>query len=226
MKQKPAAVTAAPETAAALTDADFQFIPREGKAADQVVRPSVSYWADVFRRIRQDKVAMASLAVIAIIALMAIFAPMFSPYDYSTNDLSAINQPPSAEHWFGTDQLGRDLWARVWVGARVSLLIGLGGAIAPQIVGIFIGGEEQRSKGYGAEAIRLVLNYGFKTMNLHSINLTVHADNFAGISCYKKVGFLEVGRLPEVLFIDGKYVDKIYMSILEHEFSSDSNNTR
>lgn len=93
-------------------------------------------------------------------------------------------------------------------------------------IGIFIGGEEQRSKGYGAEAIRLVLNYGFKTMNLHSINLTVYADNFAGISCYKKVGFLEVGRLPEVLFIDGKYVDKIYMSILEHEFSSDSNNTR
>ena len=44
MKQKPAAVTAAPETAAALTDADFRFIPREGKAADQVVRPSVSYW--------------------------------------------------------------------------------------------------------------------------------------------------------------------------------------
>ena len=61
MKQKPAAVTAAPETAAALTDADFQFIPREEKAADQVVRPSVSYWADVFRRIRQDKVALRSL---------------------------------------------------------------------------------------------------------------------------------------------------------------------
>ena len=92
------------------------------------------------------------------------------------------------------------------------------------IIGIFIGGEAQRNKGYGAEAIRLVLNYGFKTMNLHSINLTVHADNFAGMSCYKKVGFREVGRLPEVLFMDGKYVDKVYMSILEHEFSSDSNN--
>ena len=160
MKQKPAAVTAAPETAAALTDADFRFIPREGKAADQVVRPSVSYWADVFRRIRQDKVAMASLAVIAIIALMAIFAPMFSPYDYSTNDLSAINQPPSAEHWFGTDQLGRDLWARVWVGARVSLLIGLGGAIAPQIVGIFIGGISGYFGGWVDMVIMRVIDVG------------------------------------------------------------------
>lgn len=87
-------------------------------------------------------------------------------------------------------------------------------------IGIFIGGEEHRSKGYGAEAIRLILNYGFNTMNLHSINLTVRANNDAGISCYKKVGFREVGRLPEVFFIDGKYVDKIYMEILEHEFVS------
>lgn len=93
-------------------------------------------------------------------------------------------------------------------------------------IGIFIGGEEQRGKGYGSETIRLVLDYGFKTLNLHSINLTVHADNFSAISCYQKVGFHEVGRLPEVLFIDGKYVDKIYMSILEHEFSRDSDNAK
>jgi RimJ/RimL family protein N-acetyltransferase len=85
-------------------------------------------------------------------------------------------------------------------------------------IGIFIGGEEHRGKGYGAEAIRLLLNYGFKTMNMHSINLTVHADNYAAIECYKKVGFREVGRLPEVFFMNGKYVDKIFMSILESEF--------
>lgn len=87
-------------------------------------------------------------------------------------------------------------------------------------IGICIGGEEQRGRGYGAEAIRLILNYGFKTLNLHSINLTVHDDNAQGIACYKKAGFREVGRLPQVLFIDGRYVDKIYMSILESEFSA------
>ncbi len=85
-------------------------------------------------------------------------------------------------------------------------------------IGIFIGDAEQRGKGYGAEAIRLILNYGFKTINLHSIMLTVHSDNYAGIKCYKNVGFREVGRFPEVIFKDGKYVDKICMSILEHEF--------
>lgn len=54
--------------------------------------------------------------------------------------------------------------------------------------------------------------------NMHSLNLSVHADNYAGISCYKKVGFREGGRLPEVFFVNGKYVDKIYMAILQDEF--------
>jgi len=85
-------------------------------------------------------------------------------------------------------------------------------------LGIFIGDEEHRRKGYGAEAIRLVLHYGFKTLNLHSIMLSVHADNCAGIACYKKVGFREAGRRREWVFKDGKYIDNLYMDILTREF--------
>ena len=86
-------------------------------------------------------------------------------------------------------------------------------------IGIFIGDEKHRSKGYGAEAIRLLLEYGFKTLNLHNIMLTVNADNYAAVACYKKVGFREVGRLPEYVLRNGQYVDKLYMSILEREFN-------
>lgn len=85
-------------------------------------------------------------------------------------------------------------------------------------IGIFIGEEEQRNKGYGAEAIRLILDYGFKTMNLLNIMLTVNADNLPGIACYKSVGFKETGRLREWIFQDGKYIDKLYMGIVENEF--------
>jgi RimJ/RimL family protein N-acetyltransferase len=85
-------------------------------------------------------------------------------------------------------------------------------------IGIFIGEEEQRSKGYSTEAIRLVLEYGFKTMNLNSILLSVHEDNYAGVACYKKVGFREAGRRREGVFKDGKYIDVIYMDILAREF--------
>ena len=93
-------------------------------------------------------------------------------------------------------------------------------------IGIFIGEEEHRGKGYGAEAIRLLLEYGFRTLNLHSIILTVHADNSAGVACYKKVGFREVGRLPECLFKDGQYVDKLYMCVLEREFNKQKNQSQ
>ena len=85
-------------------------------------------------------------------------------------------------------------------------------------LGIFIGEEEQRSKGYGAEAIRLILDYGFNTLNLNNIMLSVDADNDAGISCYKKTGFREAGIRREWKYKDGKYIDKIYMEILAREF--------
>ena len=85
-------------------------------------------------------------------------------------------------------------------------------------IGIFIGEEEYRNKGYGAEAVRLLIEYGINTLNINNIALTVHADNYAAIACYKKVGFKEVGRLSEWVFKDGQYIDKIYMGILAREF--------
>ena len=122
--------------ASSLTEQDFVRLPADRSMADAIVRPSVSYWRDVLRRIRSDKVAIVSLTFLVIIILMAIFAPILSPYGYETTDLLHTNQPPSAEHWFGTDAGGRDLWTRVWVGARISLIIGLGGAIVPQIIDV------------------------------------------------------------------------------------------
>ena len=85
-------------------------------------------------------------------------------------------------------------------------------------LGIYIGEAEHRNKGYGAEAIRLVLNYGFKTLNLHNIMLSVHADNAAGIASFKKAGFREAGRRREWFFKNGKYIDVMYMDILSQEF--------
>lgn len=109
-------------------------------AREAVVRPSISFWRDVARRLLKNKVAMLGIIFILAIVITSILAPIFSPYQFSDNDLLHINQPPSANHWFGTDTLGRDLWTRVWVGARVSLLVGFFGAIIPSLIGIVIGG--------------------------------------------------------------------------------------
>lgn len=108
--------------------------------ADTITRPSVTFWADVRRRLVNNKVAMFGLALILLITCFAIFAPIASPYTYSYQDLTIVNQSPSAEHWFGTDSLGRDIWVRVWVGARVSLAVGIFGSVIPSLIGIIIGG--------------------------------------------------------------------------------------
>ena len=126
--------------ASSLTEQDFVRLPADRSMADAIVRPSVSYWRDVLRRIRSDKVAIVSLTFLVIIILMAIFAPILSPYGYETTDLLHTNQPPSAEHWFGTDDLGRDLFARVFQGGRVSLTIGIVGAVVASVVGSIYGG--------------------------------------------------------------------------------------
>lgn len=85
-------------------------------------------------------------------------------------------------------------------------------------LGIFIGDEEYRGNGYGAEAIKLLLEYGFNTLNLHNICLGVFSFNERAIACYKKVGFKEYGRRHECYFLDGKYHDRIEMEILEDDY--------
>ena len=86
------------------------------------------------------------------------------------------------------------------------------------ITGLFIGESENRGKGYGAEALHLVLNFGFNALNLHNIMLNVYSDNTQAIECYKKVGFTEFGRRREAVFKNGKYVDDVHMDILSTEF--------
>ena len=89
------------------------------------------------------------------------------------------------------------------------------------VLGIFIGDKDFRSNGYGTEAIRLLLEYGFKYLNLHSIRLDLLAINERAHKCYLKCGFKDTGRSREAIFLNGKYYDKLRMDILENEFEGD-----
>ena len=77
------------------------------------------------RRLKRRKGAMFGLAVIAVFVAIAVFAPLISPYDPAAQSWSAVRKAPSALHWFGTDDVGRDILARVIFGARASLLAGV-----------------------------------------------------------------------------------------------------
>ncbi len=123
-----------------LDSSKFKHIGMDPQASKIIVRPSMSYWQDAWRRLKNNKGAMFSLALIALFTFFAFIGPLMTSYDYRTNNYTSINQPPSKDHWFGTDELGRDLWARVWVGAKVSLFIGLISALIQATLGIVIGG--------------------------------------------------------------------------------------
>jgi RimJ/RimL family protein N-acetyltransferase len=85
-------------------------------------------------------------------------------------------------------------------------------------LGILIGEKEFRGKGYGSEAINLVLEYAFNRLNLNKVILGTYADHTSAIKLYEKAGFKKEGTIRNLLFRDGKYHDKILMGILSEEF--------
>ena len=85
-------------------------------------------------------------------------------------------------------------------------------------VGLFIGEEENRGKGYGQEVLRLLLDFAFGTLNLHNVMLRVFAFNERAIHTYQKVGFREFGRRRESYYAKGRFWDEVHMDILKEEY--------
>ena len=87
-------------------------------------------------------------------------------------------------------------------------------------LGLFIGEQEYRNKGYGIQILKLLLDYGFNYLNLNNIMLYVYEFNERAIKAYKKVGFKEMGKRRKSYFVNGKYYDVVHMDILAEEFNA------
>lgn len=116
----------------------FEIVGGRHEETDRLADKSVSFWKEVMLRFCQNKLAVFGVVALIIIALMAIFVPFLSPYSYR-EQLGIYNAAPSAAHWFGTDDLGRDVFVRVWQGARISLFIGITAAVIDLIIGVLWG---------------------------------------------------------------------------------------
>lgn len=123
-----------------IPDEKFRIIGISENAGEVLARKRIGYWQDAWRRFRENKIALVAAIILIVMIFFIIFGPMISGYEFEEIDNTAINQGPSASHWFGTDNLGRDLFARVWQAGRVSLIIGLVGAFVASIVGSIYGG--------------------------------------------------------------------------------------
>ncbi|MBE6053023.1 MAG: ABC transporter permease [Clostridium sartagoforme] len=122
----------------------FTPLSEEEKKFEEIVRPSVGYWEDAWRRLKSNKVALISLVMIVIVVLFAFLGPILMEkilgYTYYDTNLQATDLRPSAQHWFGTDNLGRDLFVRVMYGARYSLIIAISAAAINLVIGVLYGG--------------------------------------------------------------------------------------
>ncbi len=100
---------------------------------------AVPYWRSTLRRFSQNKLAVAGLVVIILFYVVAIVAPLISRYDYAALQSGMRNTPPSLDHWLGTDRSGRDVYARLVMGGRVSLAAGFASVAIIMTIGVVLG---------------------------------------------------------------------------------------
>jgi oligopeptide transport system permease protein len=123
-----------------LNPALFQRVDFVLDTSYDISRPSTTYWQDAWRRLKKNKAAMIGLTFLIFITLLAILGPYFAKHTYSDQILSLSNANPSAEYWFGTDNLGRDMYVRTLYGARISMSIGIVASLITLVIGVVYGG--------------------------------------------------------------------------------------
>lgn len=98
-----------------------------------------SLWKDAWKRLKKNRLALFGGIMLIIILVAAIFGPMISKYTYDQINLNISNEQPTWEHWFGTDQLGRDILVRTLIGGRISLMVGLVATAVSFAIGVTYG---------------------------------------------------------------------------------------
>lgn len=116
----------------------FEVVGARSGESDALAKKQVSFWKEVFYRFSKNKLAVLGLILLIFITFMAILVPIFSSYSYEENT-GLYNSPPSSENWFGTDDIARDMFVRVWEGAQISLFIGITAAVIDLIIGVLWG---------------------------------------------------------------------------------------
>ncbi len=129
-----------------------------------------SFWGDTWKRLKRNRLAMFGLFIIGLLVFCAIFADLIAPYDYATQDLMNAYQGPSLQHWFGTDEFGRDILSRVIYGTRISLQIGFIAVGISLIFGGFLGAVAGY---YGGKLDNFIMRVMDIIMSIPSILLAI-----------------------------------------------------
>lgn len=168
-------------------------------------------WREVWRRLKQNKAAMLGLLVMVILILAAIFVDYVAPYGYDDQDLMRRFQTPNSQHWFGTDNFGRDIFSRIVYGAQVSLKVGL---IAVGIA-MFIGGALGAVAGfYGGKIDNFIMRFIDVLLAIPSILLAISIVAALGPELRNVMIAVGIGSIPSY----GRIVRASVLSLRDQEF--------
>jgi len=144
-------------------------------------RPEVSLWKDAFRRMCKNKMAVLGAIIIIALFLLAVFAPYIAPYHYAEGSLKDNYAKPGDKYLIGADFMGRDVLSRIIYGTRISLSVGIIGALTSFIIGILYG---VISGYYGGKVDNIMMRfvdimYGFPTLLLIILMMVLFKSTFA-----------------------------------------------
>lgn len=122
-----------------VTDNLFERIGTKGLSGEDIGKKSLTYWADVWRRFRSNKLAIFGLILLVLVVILLFAGPTMTGKNYQYIDASIKNTSPNGTYWFGTDDMGRDLFTRVCVGGRISIYIGLCCTVVMFVIGALVG---------------------------------------------------------------------------------------
>jgi RimJ/RimL family protein N-acetyltransferase len=141
--------------------------------------------------------------------------------------LAALQEPPTLEDeldWYESTRANPDnvLWSMETIEGQLigTIELRLNPTSRRAELGIAVQDKAQWSKGFGTDAIKLALEYGFDDLELNRIELTVDSENARGRRCYEKCGFVEEGLLRQHRFVEGKFGDTVVMSVLRSEWEA------
>ncbi len=185
--------------------------PTALEAAVDLEPPSRTFAVGVWHRFRQAPAALVGAAVVAAIVLLAIFAPLVAPHDPLAQDLATGAHAPSAAHWFGTDKLGRDVFARIVYGARISIRIGFVAVGLAITVGTLIG----MIAGYAGKQVEAAL-MGLMDLMLAfpSIILAIAITTILGPSITNLMIAVGIVYVPQY----ARLARSAVLSVKEHEY--------
>lgn len=153
-----------------------------------------SSFAEVWKRLRKNKLSMTCLIIVCILILVAIFAEQIVPYSLAvTSNASAKFAKPSAEHWFGCDNLGRDLFARVIHGSRISLILGFAATFFSTIIASLLGASAAFIGGRYDTVVTTIIDI---LISIPSILLSLAISAGFGVGVPQLIVAITVGQIP------------------------------